>query len=78
METFMSVSNNTEENFIDVTNHIGDKAILKIYNRLGNTLKLIETDDSLNRIDISDIPEGTYFITMMYGTKSKTMRFTKN
>ena len=78
MDTLMSVSNNIVEKFLDVTNHVGDKAILKIYNRFGNTLKLIETEDTLNRIDISDIPEGTYFITMLYGTKSKTLRFTKN
>ena len=78
MDTLMTVSNNTNEKYLNVTNHIGDKAILKIYNRFGNTLKLIETEDTLNRIDISDMPEGTYFITLMYGTKSKTLRFTKN
>jgi len=78
METLMSVDTNEEQRFLDVTNHIGQKAILKIYNRFGNTLKLIETENKLNRIDISDIPEGTYFITMMHGTKSKTLRFTKN
>lgn len=78
MENVMSVNTNQEENFIDVTNHIGEKAILKIYNRLGNTVKLIETQDVLNRIDISDMPEGTYFITLMFGMQSKTLRFTKN
>lgn len=78
MESLISVNTNHENEFLDVTNNIGEKAIIKIYNRLGNTLKLIESEDKFNHIDISDIPEGTYFLTAMFGTKSKTMRFTKN
>ena len=74
----MSLLNNPENDVLKVTNHIGDKGVLKIYNRLGTTLKQIEIENETSRIDISDIPIGSYFITMFTGSLSKTMRFIKN
>lgn len=78
MKELMSIINNSEKDILDVINNAGEKAIVKIENRLGNILKLIEAEEKMNRIDISDIPVGSYFITLSYGSFSKTTRFIKN
>jgi len=49
---------------VDLTGLNGGEYEIVIYNSVGQSIKVVKTTDSLNRIDISELNEGLYFVVV--------------
>jgi len=67
---------NPASNFITVKKINQENEIINIYNSLGELVKSNSSFNEINRIDVSDLPKGIYYVNL--SLQNKNQKFIKN